>query len=68
VREARIGSVPWFAGVFWFGVGELFHGAAWAVLYVRDGLSWLILKLIAVTEWCLAQAMLCAKEAGAEDD
>jgi hypothetical protein len=67
MHEARIGSLPWFAGIFWFLLGGAFYLSAWGVMYLRDGASWLILKLSSVTAWCMEQATKCAKEAGGEE-
>jgi len=65
-RECRIGSLPWFCGVWWLTLGVLLHGAAWGAHRLRDGLTLAILGLLDGSRWCSERAMECAKE-GAEE-
>jgi len=63
--EARIGSLPWFAGVWWLGVSCALHylarGAA-RVGWVKA--AWV---LVGWTTRATAAALACAREAGAEE-
>ncbi len=69
--ECRIGSVPWFAGLFWLGLSCLSHAASWGAFHVGDRLPWtrawrLTWLLIRATTWCNDMAKRCAVEGGAE--
>jgi len=66
MKEAHIGSLPWFAGVFWLTVATLFHTAAHAVFDLRVS-NRLCRWLIQQTNRCTRLANSCAFEAGAEE-
>lgn len=64
-RECRIGSVPWFAGVFWLGLSCIAH-------YIALGaarMGWLSLGWAALgwTTRAARMAVQCAREGGAVD-
>lgn len=61
-RECRIGSLSWFAGLWWLGLGGIVHEAAWGVFWVRDGLTLACYQLCALAGRCFARASSCAKE------
>lgn len=63
--ECRIGSLPWWAGLWWLALGTAAQGAAWGVFYLRDGLTWATYRLCGVAGTCFARSIECAKE-GAE--
>lgn len=65
--ECRIGSLPWFAGLWWLGVGMVFHRAAWGALWAWDGCTVLCLKLNTLASGCFMRAIVCAREGGASD-
>jgi hypothetical protein len=65
-RECRIGSLPWWAGVWWFTLGSGLHGAAWGAFYARDGLTLVCYRLCALAGACFAKSRECAREGGAE--
>lgn len=62
--ECRIGSVPWFAGVFWLLLSFVPHVAARLAFHANW--MWLARKSIDASQACLRQAVLCAIEGGAE--
>lgn len=59
-RECRIGSVPWFAGVFWLGLSCIAHYIALGAL----SLGWAALGW---TTRAARMAAQCAREGGAVD-
>lgn len=74
MKEARVGSLPWFAGVFWLLLATLAHGLATAAFRLGDQFRqfqrpswWTAWKFIALVNWCNRLAYQCALEAGAEE-
>jgi hypothetical protein len=73
MTEARVGSLPWFAGVFWLLLSMASHKLAALAFYVGDAFprlerpawsaAW---KLIGAVNKCNKMATRCAIEAGAE--
>lgn len=63
-RECRIGSLPWFAGMWWLSLSWAAHYVAlWAA---RAGWLWLGWRAL---DWTVGAAQLaarCAREGGAE--
>lgn len=65
MKECRIGSLPWFAGVFWLVLSCAAHAAATLAFKARlNRVAWL---LIHATMRCNREAMACAVEGGAEE-
>ncbi len=64
MKEARIGSLPWFAGVYWLLIAMLFEALGYACL--RVGAHRLAWRSISMTNKASRMAMQCAVEAGAE--
>jgi hypothetical protein len=74
VKEARVGSLSWFAGVSWLLLSVAAHGAASVSFRVGDRVKWLqrpawwaAWKGIALVNKCNKWALRCAVEAGAEE-
>lgn len=65
VVEARIGSLSWFAGVFWLGLSWAFQGLVRLVLFLHLPNSW-AWALLGACQTCSGLAMQCAREAGAQ--
>lgn len=63
--ECRIGSLPWFAGVFWLILGASAYGVARGAFWTRDGLTWVTYRLCEVAGACYARSIECSRE-GAE--
>jgi len=64
LRECRIGSPPWFAGVFWLVLSLVAHSLAALAIRLRAyRAAWLLIR---VTQWCCRRAAECAVEGGAE--
>jgi len=62
------GSLSWFAGVWWLGVGWVLHAGAW--LAMRAGkrtypLAWVLIR---GTVACSRLALKCAQEAGMKEE
>ena len=66
MTNVRIGSVPWFAGVWWLALSVPAH--ALARITFRTGWWSAARRLIAATNWCCAMSLKCALEAGAEKE
>ena len=64
--SVRIGSVPWFAGVWWLALSVSVHALAWITF--RIGWWSAAWRLIAASNWCCAVSLKCAVEAGAEKE
>jgi hypothetical protein len=73
VKEARIGSLSWYAGVFWLVGATLAHGSGLVAFRLGDRVKWLqrpawwtAWKFISLVNKCNKWALRCALEAGAE--
>lgn len=64
MKEAKIGSLPWFAGVFWLLLSTVCLGAGH--LFFRIGCNRAAWKAIHYTNKCNRMAFQCAEEGGAE--
>lgn len=67
MKECRIGSLPWFAGVFWLTLAVLIQQAGWASFYARDVFAGFTLWACKTADWCNDRARECAIEGGAEE-
>ena len=65
MKEANIGSLSWFAGVFWYLWSVFFMWLAWVAFGVHW--NWAAWRLIRLVNKCNALAYRCAIEAGAEE-
>lgn len=64
--HVRIGSLSWFAGVWWLALSVLTQALAWICLHIYlYRLSWAFINLAMK---CNALAMRCAIEAGAKEE
>jgi hypothetical protein len=63
-RECRIGSLSWFAGVWWLGLSWVAHVAARGA--TRAGWFRVAWVLVGWTQWTTGQAVACAREGGSE--
>lgn len=63
-RVCRIGSLPWFAGVFWLGLSWVTHYIALGA--ARAGWMWLGWTALGWTVKAAQAATACAREGGAD--
>jgi hypothetical protein len=74
MKEATIGTLPWFAGVFWLLLSVVSHlSASWFFIIgdkspMMKSPAWQAAwRMIRVTNWCNKMAYRCALEAGAKE-
>lgn len=66
MSECRVGSLAWFAGVWWLTLSWAIHWLArWCA---RWGPLWLAWVLVRWTERTAEAAVTCAKEGGYRDE
>lgn len=64
MKECRVGSLSWFAGVWWLLIALALQSLSWAAFYARlNRAAWVLIRLT-----CRAQraALACAIEGGGE--
>ena len=63
-QEARIGSLSWFAGVWWYVLGWALHRLA-GLIFRFGGRSRTVIPVLVASCYCLNLAKVCAVEGGA---
>jgi len=61
-RECRIGSLAWFAGVWWLGLSVALNTMGWGMFCLRNWTADAALLCARLAGECAQQAVTCARE------